>query len=104
MARDGASAQNIVRPLFLLLLAAFFIALAAPAGASSWLVYLPPFTPFLLLVNMPGTVAAMSQAILMGILLLASAALLFLAARLLSITPGSYQIFKTELQRPQPMV
>ena len=104
MARDGASAQNIVRPLFLLLLAAFFVALAAPANTSSWLVYLPPFTPFLLLVNMPGTVAVMSQAILMGSLLLAATGLMFLAARLLSIAPGPYQIFRPGPERPQPMV
>ena len=106
MARDSTSAQNLARPLFLLLLAAFFVALAAPAkaGALGWLVYLPPLTPFLLLVNSAGDVATMSQALLLITLLLASVALMLLSARLLSLAPNSYHIFKRDPGRVQPMV
>lgn len=104
MARDGTSAQNVARPLFLVLLMAFFVALAAPGGAFSWLVYLPPLTPFLLLVNIPGTVSVMSQIILLGVLLLGSAAMVCLAAKLLLLAPGAHHIFKRNPGRVQPMV
>ena len=104
MARDSASAQNVARPLFLLLLAAFFIALVTPAGAPSWLTYIPPLTPFLLLVNSAGSVAVMSQAILLAILIAASGAMMLLAARLLSVAPQSYYIFKTSPTKTQPVV
>ncbi len=51
-AGDTAAAQNMSRPLFAVLLIAF-LALTATAtdhaDALSWLVFLPPFTPFLLI-------------------------------------------------------
>ena len=103
MARDGASAQNLARPLFLVLLAAFFTALAAPP-AGSWLMYVPPLTPFLLLVNSADNVAPMPQAILLGILVAAAAGLMLLAARFLTVSPGIYHIFKGKAQQPQPLV
>jgi ABC-2 type transport system permease protein len=102
MARDATSAQNLARPLFLMLLAAFFVALTAPTDA--WLTWLPPLTPFLLLVNSPGSVAAMSQAILMGMMVSASLALVALAARLLAIGPGTDKIFRSKPRAAQPMV
>lgn len=51
MARDSADAQNLARPMFAVLLVAFFMAMGAANGGASfaWLVYLPPFTPFMLL-------------------------------------------------------
>jgi ABC-type Na+ efflux pump permease subunit len=52
-ARDNADAQNLARPMFAVLLAAFFATLAATGGAArqlQWLVFLPPFTPFMLLI------------------------------------------------------
>jgi ABC-type Na+ efflux pump permease subunit len=106
VARDGASAQNLARPLFLVLLAAFFVALGAlgSAGVPSWLIYIPPFTPFLLLVNSASDVAAMSQAILLGMLISASVALMLLAARFLTVAPGLYPIFKSNPRQPQPLV
>lgn len=104
LARDAASAQNVARPLFLVLLAAFFFALAAPAEGISWLTYLPPLTPFLLLVSSPGSVAVMSQAILMGVMVLATLALLLLAARLLAIGSGTDKIFSLTPRAVQPVV
>ncbi|WP_312162158.1 ABC transporter permease [Phenylobacterium sp.] len=51
MARDSADAQNLARPMFAVLLVAFFVAMTATHGGAkfAWLVYLPPFTPFMLL-------------------------------------------------------
>jgi ABC-2 type transport system permease protein len=104
MARDAASAQNLARPLFVVLLGAFFFALSAPADAFSWAIWLPPLTPFLLLVNSPGTVAAMSQAGLMGIMGLATVALMLLAARLLTVGSGAVKIFRPRPRSAQPVV
>jgi ABC-2 type transport system permease protein len=103
MARDTASAQNVARPLFVVLLAAFFFALAAP-DAFSWATWVPPLTPFLLLVNSPGTVAVMSQAILLGVMTLATLALLLLAAKLLTVVPGADNIFRSRRRAVQPVV
>ena len=104
MARDSTSAQNLARPLFLLLVVAFFVALASPAGVPSWLIYIPPLTPFLLLVNSASDVALISQAVLLGMLIVASALMMLLAARFLSVSPGIYQIFKGNSPKPQPLV
>ena len=53
LARDNADAQNLARPMFATLLVVFFTALATTGGAHSlaWLVYVPPFTPFMLLIQ-----------------------------------------------------
>ena len=52
-ARDAAAAQNLARPMFAVLLAAFFITLASAGGAQSleWLSLAPPFSPFLLIIG-----------------------------------------------------
>lgn len=53
MARDSASAQNLSRPMFITLLLAFFAGLAAAMGNAvslHWLLYIPFFTPFMMLV------------------------------------------------------
>jgi ABC-2 type transport system permease protein len=105
LARDSAAAQNVVRPMFVLLLAGFLIALTAGKSAGlSWLVWLPPFTPFLLLVNSPGSVTFGSQAILLGLLLAAAAAMVLLATRLLFVTSFASQIFVSTRTKPQPLV
>lgn len=53
LARDNADAQNLARPMFAILLAVFFTSMASALGAHglTWLVYLPPFTPFMLLMQ-----------------------------------------------------
>jgi len=64
MARDSASAQNIARPMFAILVIAFFVALASAFSGTpsplSWLLYVPMFTPFLLLIQ-PGAVPVAIQ-------------------------------------------
>jgi ABC-2 type transport system permease protein len=102
LARDSAAAQNMVRPMFVLLLVVFFTALSAGRSTGlSWLIWLPPFTPFLLLVNFPGSVTFGSQAIMLGFLLLAALAIQLLAARLLSISPAAHQISVSTRTKPQ---
>lgn len=81
-ARDSAQAQNLSRPMFAVLLAAFFVSLASVAGASSrlnWLVWAPPFTPFMLLLQPPSAISPAQLALSLGILA-ASAALCAVAA------------------------
>jgi ABC-2 type transport system permease protein len=70
-ARDAAQAQNLSRPMFAVLLAAFFVALAGALGRTSelsWLVYAPPFTPFLVLMAPPGAFSAGSLSLALGLL------------------------------------
>ena len=64
IARDGAAAQNLSRPMFAVLLAAFFAVLLTGLGAAPaapWLLYLPPLTPFMLLLSPPGALTASSE-------------------------------------------
>ena len=81
LARDSASAQNLSRPMFILLMAAFFIALApamdSASASPSWLLYVPPLTPFLLLVYPAGALSWGTQLGLFGLMAAAS----FLVAR-----------------------
>ncbi len=63
-ARDSAAAQNLARPMFAVLLLAFFAALTAVSGAAghlAWLAYAPPFTPFILLLEPPSALALGAQ-------------------------------------------
>lgn len=53
-ARDDADAQNLARPMFAVLLMVFFATIASISTvgrALRWLSYLPPFTPFMLLIR-----------------------------------------------------
>jgi ABC-2 type transport system permease protein len=85
-ARDVASAQNLSRPMFAVLLAAFFVALACAYGArDSWLLYVPPFTPFLLLMHAPGDLSFASQLEATGLLLLATVVAGWLAISRLTV-------------------
>jgi ABC-2 type transport system permease protein len=81
-ARDAATAQNMSRPMFVVLLTAFCVALATVSGMASglaWLLYVPPFTPFLLLLRAPGEISGVSQAGAMGLMLVATVAAGWLA-------------------------
>ncbi len=85
-ARDVTSAQNLSRPMFAVLLAAFFVALACAFGArESWLLYVPPFTPFLLLLHAPSELSAASQLEAVGLVLLATAVAGWLAIGRLTV-------------------
>ncbi len=84
VATDAAGAQNQSRPMFAVLLAVFFVSMATAfggAGGLHWLVYVPPFTPFMLLLN---PADAMTQAAATMLLILVTVAAAFWAARGLS--------------------
>jgi ABC-2 type transport system permease protein len=70
MARDSASAQNLSRPMFIVLVVAFFIPLASPPA---WLAWAPPLAPFLLLLQGPRDVSLTSDIGALGLLLAATA-------------------------------
>ncbi len=95
MARDSATAQNAARPMFLLLLAVFLVALSTFANhssAMSWLAWIPPLTPFLLLTDPPRNVALATQAFQLGILLFASCGMCALASVLIRVVPERLSI------------
>lgn len=84
MARDNADAQNLARPLFAVLLTVFFTAMAmAPGGGGlAWLVYVPPFTPFALLMSpQPANV----ELVAFGLLIAATLGAGFWAVRVLRV-------------------
>jgi ABC-2 type transport system permease protein len=89
-ARDSAQAQNLSRPMFAVLLAAFFASLASVAGAASqlnWLVWAPPFTPFMLLLEPPSAISPAQLAISLGVLAAGAALCAVAAMRRLSLGP-----------------
>lgn len=106
LARDSASAQNAARPMFILLLAGFFAALTSvgETGTASWLTYVPPFTPFLLLTQTSTGVAAATQVFVLGLLLFLSIGMVFLAGRCLNIAPREIHILSGNIWRVQPLV
>lgn len=58
VAKDLPAAQNLSRPIFGLLLLVFFVALTQLSGdlaQTAWLAWVPPFTPFVILMAPPGT-------------------------------------------------
>ena len=75
-ARDSTTAQTLARPLFAVLLVVFFFSLTSLLGrstATGWLVYLPPFTPFLLLLSGSGQLSALTQSGALIVMLTATA-------------------------------
>jgi ABC-type Na+ efflux pump permease subunit len=87
LARDNADAQNMARPMFAVLLAVFFTSMASALGAHglSWLVYLPPFTPFMLLMQpQPAGVVLLSLAALAAAAMLSG----WWAVRSLRLSPA----------------
>lgn len=86
-ARDAAAAQNLSRPMFAVLLAVYFVALSGVTGGGlSWLLYVPPFTPFVLLLRPPADVSSISQATALGLLVTATAAVTWLAIGRLTLS------------------
>jgi ABC-2 type transport system permease protein len=87
-ARDSAQAQNLSRPMFAVLLAAFFAALFASAGAGKtlgWLLFVPPFAPFMLL--LAPSVSWSQYALAIGLLAVSTLVAGKLAAERLSLSP-----------------
>ena len=84
VAKDAAGAQNQARPMFAVLLVVFFVCMQSVLGGGSppaWMVYAPPLTPFILLLQ-PTTVA--TQVFAIALLLISTIAAGFWAAHGLS--------------------
>jgi len=90
MARDSATAQSLSRPIFAVLLVVFFVALGGVSGATGgllhWLIYLPPFTPFLLLLWDPNQISMATQFGALGVMFVAIAIAGWLAAGRLTVS------------------
>ena len=84
MARDNADAQNLARPMFAVLLVVFFTAMSMVQGGGglTWLVYAPPFTPFVLLMSPQ---SAGVEAAAFGLLVMATLAAGLWAVRVLRV-------------------
>ncbi len=91
LARDSAAAQNLARPMFITLMGAYFLALAAAGGgfsATRWLIFFPPLTPFLLLLKPASPAMELIALMLLGVSALAAGwAARFLLARVFDPTP-----------------
>jgi len=88
MARDSASAQNLSRPMFIVLVVAFFVTLAAAIGnmtSSHWLLYIPAVTPFLLLLVPAGAIPPAIQILMLSVIAVSSCLIARLAASRLAI-------------------
>ena len=89
-ARDSAQAQNLSRPMFAVLLAAFFASLASVAGAAArlnWLVWAPPFTPFILLLEAPSAMSPAQLVAALGVLAASATLCAIVAMRRLKLGP-----------------
>jgi ABC-type Na+ efflux pump permease subunit len=88
-AADLPSAQNLARPVFGLLLVIFFASLSGAVGldvGGRWLVWVPPFTPFLLLLS-PNALPAWQQTIAWLLMMGTTAVIVLAASRVLTISP-----------------
>jgi ABC-2 type transport system permease protein len=86
-AQDSASASNLSRPMFGVLLMAFFAAMACAMGAAkslSWLIWVPPMTPFMLLLTPSGQMSPTESLLALGITAAGAMAAGWLAANSLT--------------------
>jgi ABC-2 type transport system permease protein len=89
-AKDLPSAQNLSRPVFILLLVIFFMAMGTAMGFGaqlSWLIWLPPFTPFMLLLSPEGALAPWQHAAAWTLMGACTVATITFASRTLIISP-----------------
>lgn len=94
-ARDTASAQNLARPMFAMLLGAFFATLSSTGAGPmppTWLVYAPPFAPFLLLTR-PQPWAG--EALAIGLLAVSTVVAAWLAVRSVDLDRRPFRLRKT---------
>jgi len=103
LARDSASAQNLSRPMFILLMAAFFVALtigtSGAAASPSWLLYVPVFTPFLLLTYPAGALSWSLQLKLFTLMLAATVIVARFAASRFALRESGAQFFGANVAR-----
>lgn len=89
-AKDLPSAQNLSRPVFGLLVIIFFLAMGSTIGFGeqlAWLIWVPPFTPFMLLLSPEGAMSPWQHAAAWTLMAACTVATLSLASRTLIISP-----------------
>jgi len=89
-ASDLPTAQNLSRPVFGLLLIIFFLAMGSVLGLGeqlAWLIWLPPFTPFMLLLSPEGALSPWQHAALWTLMGASTVAITAAASRTLIISP-----------------
>jgi ABC-2 type transport system permease protein len=101
LARDSADAQNLARPMFAVLLVSLFVAMTAASGGATfdWLIYVPVFTPFLLLASRP----AGAVEVFVTLELVAATALAAWGAGQIvrrSVSPMTFRLRRPSRQRP----
>ena len=92
-ASDLTAAQNLSRPIFAVLLAVFFVVVAAgvsPTGNLNWLLFAPPFTPFMLLLSPQASWGAAVAVILMIVTTVLAAKF---ATEMTALKPGSKNLY-----------
>lgn len=90
LASDLPSAQNLSRPVFGLLVVIFFLAMGSAMGFQdelAWLVWVPPFTPFMLLLSPDGALAPWQHAAAWTLMAACTVATAAMASRTLIIAP-----------------
>lgn len=90
LSKDMPAAQNASRPVFGLLLIAFFAAMGMMSDAVrfGWLLWAPPLTPFVLLMQDPAELGVLKVAGALLLMAASSAAVFALAARSVSARPS----------------
>lgn len=90
LSKDMPAAQNASRPVFGLLLIAFFAAMSMMTDAArfGWLLWAPPLTPFVLLMQDPATLGPWKVAGALLLMAASSLAVFALAARGVSARPS----------------
>jgi len=91
-AQDSASAQNLSRPLFIVLVAVLFTCLSEVlngGGVPIWQLYLPPLTPFVLLLGDAASQSWLEQLLAMVLLAVCTVFAGRWAIRCLTLVPGN---------------
>jgi ABC-2 type transport system permease protein len=89
-ARDTSSAQNLSRPVFVILVAMFFVSMGEAlngAAAPAWRLFAPPLTPFALLLAGPGDLPPAQEIAAFAVLCLATAFCARWAIRCVTLAP-----------------
>ena len=89
-AKDLPSAQNLSRPVFGLLVIIFFLAMGSAVGFGqqlAWLLWVPPVTPFMLLLAPLGSLPAWQHGLAWGLMAVSIVATTTIASRSLIISP-----------------
>lgn len=89
-AKDLPSAQNLSRPVFGLLVVIFFLAMGSAVGFEkqlAWLMWVPPVTPFMLLLSPAGALAPWQHALAWALMAASTVATTVVASRSLIISP-----------------